>query len=732
MKKLFILLALSFTFINTSAQYSLSGTVLDAQKNTLPGASITIKNTQIGTLSDMDGNYTLHSSEKDIVVVFSYSGFHQEKIVIHFNKNNQKLDVVLKENVFEIDEVILSTPFNKLQSENVVKVSYKSVQSMQKKGIQNLMDGIAQISGVRKMSTGTGISKPVIRGLSGSRVLIYNQGVRLENFQYGDKHGMGISEAGIESVEVIKGPASLLYGSDAIGGVVYLVPEKYALPKLTQANFQSQYFSNTEGFNTNIGVKSSIENWQYLVRAALSEHADYRIPANNMVTNSRYNNKDLKAGIGYKNDLITTDIRYNFNKSQNGIPKKIGIQESSYKMSGLYQDLDNHVLSLKNTIKIKKTQIKTNIGYTNHKRVLIKDEKQKIGMQLNTLNYDTKFHLPNLKKLESIIGIQGMHQTNTNFGMSYLLPDAKIDNIGIFGTANYQIKKISIQGGLRYDTRHIITQDVSKAGEASYRPGFDKQLESYTGSLGFKSNIFKKLNIRFNMAAGFRSPNLSELASYGQHAGRIEIGNKNIKNENNWQTDFALEYENPHIEFFANAFYNQIHNYIFLAPTGEEQESMVVYQYNQKDAYLYGSEIGFHIHPHPWDWLHIETSFETVTGKSKNGDYLPLIPANRWNNQIRFINDNQYKHLDKWFVNIGIMHTFKAINVSQFESTQDAYTLFNSSLGGDFSYRSLRLNLSISAHNIFNKDYISHLSVLREQEIPEIGRNIILGVNIKI
>ena len=714
------------------AQNTVFGKITDAITGApIPGASVYITDTQKGTTSDFQGNYNLTNiQENKIKLAFSFTSYEEQQVTIQFDTPKKEQNIILHESVFELDEVMLSTPFNKLQTENVVKVSYKSMASMQKKGIQNLMDGVSQISGVTQMNTGAGISKPVIRGLTGSRVLVYNQGVRLENFQFGDFHGIGINESGIGSVEVIKGPASLLYGSDAVGGVLYLVPEKFAPVGETKVNLKSQYTSNTLGVNSTIGVKTSVDKFQFLARGAFTTNADYAIADGTRVTNSRYNDRDFKAGFGYKGNQLTTEIRYNFNRAQNGVPHDIEEQETTHEVTGKHQDLDNHILSVKNDIALKNSEIKTNIGYTWHTRTLIDEDITKIGMQLNTLNYDAKWYLPNLKKLETIVGIQGMNQTNENFGVGFLLPDASINSVGLFTNLHYDFKNLSLQGGVRYDARKITTQNISESGLPDFREGFDKDLGSFTSSIGLKSDVLTKTTLRFNVATGFRSPNLSELASKGIHAGRIEIGNSNLENEQNWQADLALEYANTHVEFFANTFINSIKNYIYLAPTGAIQDDYTVYQYEQDNAQLYGGEIGLHLHPHPYDWLHIDSSYEMVIGQLDDDTYLPLIPANQWKNQLRLTNDTKHTVLEKYYLNIGINHTFKADKISAFEAPQDAYTLLNTSLGADFKFKKISINTTLSVHNLLDKEYISHMSVLREHDVPNLGRNIIVGMNI--
>ncbi len=714
------------------AQKTIHGTITDSYTHQpIPDVSVQIEGSEKGTSSDFDGNFILKNiTQPTVTLIFSAVGYKKNRVIVIIENTTKKINIELNEAVFEIDEIILATPFNKLQSENVVKVTHKSLASMERKGIQNIMDGVSQISGVTQMSTGSGISKPVIRGLTGSRVLVYNQGVRLENFQSGDFHGIGINEAGIGSVEVIKGPASLLYGSDALGGVLYLVPEKYAPEGKTKINIKSKYTSNTLGFNNTVGVKSSTDKLQFLIRGALNTNADYAVSGGDRVTNSRYNDVDIKAGLGYKTENFTTDIRYNMNVAENGIPHSIGLQETTYDITGKHQDLENHVLSAKTEIVLKNSKIKTNIGHTWHNRKLLIEDVTKIGMQLNTLNYDAKWYLPKWDKLESIIGVQGMLQSNENFGKNLLLPDANSTNIGVFTTLHYQYKNSILQGGVRYDTRNILTKDVHEIGHENYRAGFDKDLESFTSSLGLKTTIFKNTDLRLNLASGFRAPNLSELSSKGIHSGRIEIGNVSLENEQNLQADFSLEYSNTHIEFFTNAFVNKIKDYIYLAPNGMTQDIYTVYQYEQGNAQLYGGEIGIHLHPHPWDWLHLDSSFETVTGQLENKSYLPLIPANQWKNQLRVTNNCKLNRLKKYYLNLVVNHTFEAVNINNFETQQDAYTLVNSSIGSEFVFDKINVNFNISAHNILDKKYISHLSILRENEAPNMGRNIIVGVNV--
>ncbi len=647
----------------------------------------------------------------------------------------KKQDTIHKNEPFKLDEVIVSTAFNKIQSQNVMKVEHSSIKELQKKGTVTLIEGLATIPGVSQISTGTSIGKPVIRGLSGNRVLVYSQGVRLENQQFGDEHGLGLNDAGIESVEVIKGPASLLYGSDALGGVLYFNPEKFANSGTFKTNFSQKLFSNTLGSNSTLGIKTSTENWKFIVRGAYNKHSDYKIADGDRVTNTRYQETDFKTGIEYSNSKFSSVFRYNYNDLDLGIPEEgIAEQTTSKKTAYPKQGVFNHLLSLNNVFFFEKSKLDVDLGYISNDRSEFEDsEVAVLHMKLNTFNYDAKYHLPKMGKFESIFGIQGMNQTNTNSGEEFLIPNATTNDFGFFGTGNYEWKTNVIQAGIRFDNRKIASESYEIIGNEGSFEALDKSYNSVNASLGYKTNLSKDLSLRLNVASGFRAPNLAELTSNGVHEGtnRYEVGNSDLKTEQNLQTDVNLEYKSSHIEFFANGFYNLINNYIYTSPTGEMIDNNAVFEYIQNNARLYGGEIGLHFHPHPLDWLHYETSFETVTGVKKDGNYLPLIPANNWNNTIRaeFTHKNW---LEDGFATLNISTTFNQNNLSGFETKSNGYTLVNLGLGGKVKLGKTAFTINLNGNNLFDKTYIAHLSRLKTDGIPNIGRNVVLGVNFNI
>ncbi len=517
-------------------------------------------------------------------------------------------------------------------------------------------------------------------------------------------------------------------------------------------------FQTHLGSNTSVGFKTSKDKIKFIVRGGLNSHTDYQIPDGDRVTNSRFTEKDFKTGIGFNLDQFVTEFRYNYNQSEIGIPEGIEEQTTSRSPSLPFQDLNTHILSLHNHFYLDKSKFDLNLGYIVNNRKEFEDEhdhdeeedllaidedaheneEAALDMKLKTFSYDFKYNLAKMGQFETIAGIQGMYQENQNFGEEILIPDAITNDIGLLLTSTLSINNQSaVQGGIRYDHRSLSSSSFEKEdpnfpAQEIIIDGLDRSFSNFTFSLGYKNLFFDKITSRINLASGFRAPNLAELTSFGVHHGsnRFEIGNPDLVSEQNFQVDLSLEYGNKHLEVFANGFYNKLDNYIFANPTGEIIDSYQVFEYIQSDAKLYGGEFGIHLHPHPFDWLHLESTYETVIGEQNNGDYLPLIPANKWANTIRI----EIKGTDTFneIYTALVLDSFLEQNkVSLNETPTPAYNLLHLRMGANLSFEKINIGMNLGFNNLLDETYISHLSVLKADLIPNPGRNIVLGLNFK-
>lgn len=733
MRILLFIVANFLIVFSVLSQNVLSGQITHKATSEPVFVTVHIPKLDKGAVTDAKGKYEILNIPDGIfevvVVGLGFTGY-SEKIQFE-NGENRILNIALSPSAIEIGEIVVSTGFHKLQSENVMKVEQISADKLERFGVMTIAQGLKNVPGVNVVSTGASIDKPVIRGLSYNRILTYAQGVRIENQQFGDEHGLGVNGAGIESVEVIKGPASLLYGSDAMGGVLYFNPEKFAPAKETHADFSSNYFTNTLGHAHTIGVQSSLQRFQFLARGSYAAFSDYKGGDDVRISNTRFYENDIKLGSRYIHDAFKSEVRYNYNYSVLGFPDDSPSQTISKKVNLPFQEIENHILSIDNTIYLQKSTIDLKVGYILNDRKEFEDESEdaELALKLQTLNYDVKYHFSVKEKFETIAGIQGMFQKNEAGGEAYLIPGASIADFGVFATTHYHLPKLDLQAGLRYDLRQLRTHyNILHLHE-----GFERLFNNATAAMGGRMDFSKALVGRLNLATGFRAPNLAELASMGVHEGtnRYERGSSSLKKEQNLQIDFSLEYTKEHVEVFANTFYNVIDNYIFLAPSGQQLSGFAVYDYLQQDATLYGGEAGFHIHPHPLDKLHFESSFEMVVAQLQNNDYLPLMPAHRIKNAMSYLfKDGKYRKKTEVF--IALETTLNQNRPGNFESKTGGYTLLNTGMETDLSIKKVNLKIGISATNLTNKKYIAHLSRFKEEGYLNMGRDIKMSLKLKI
>jgi iron complex outermembrane receptor protein len=357
-----------------------------------------------------------------------------------------------------------------------------------------------------------------------------------------------------------------------------------------------------------------------------------------------------------------------------------------------------------------------------------------IQMRLATLTYEAKLYLPSDKSSEYIIGYQGLNQHNANLNNREvkLLPDAGLSNHSVFGLLQHTFfEKLKIQTGIRYDRKSISTRSIGNSTDTlNYRPSLSRFYGSFSGSFGATYHFTDEFLIRANLAAGFRTPNLAELTSNGQHELRFEIGNPNLVPENSYETDLSIHYHVDNVTFDLAGFYNNINNFIFISPTGEETGSgSPVYRYMQANSHLYGGEAGFHIHPEPVKWLHFITSFSTVTGKQENGEYLPFIPANKLQFEIR-AEKERLLFLRKAYLSFHSLIAFNQNRPAPDESSTPGYQLLDVGVGGNIHLKNQLILISIQVNNLFDKRYIDHLSTLKEVNSFNPGRNISLNLRI--
>ncbi len=618
----------------------------------------------------------------------------------------------------------------------------------------NLVDAVGHLPGLSQISTGAGISKPVIRGLGCNRVVVVDQGIRQEGQQWGDEHGLEVDEEGVHSVEVLKGPASLMYGSDAIAGVMILHPEHPLEEGTMQVKVGSQYQTNNGLYDYRVGfagnTKGFVWNWHFLDKAA---HC-YKNKVDGYVPGSFFKERDIQGMLGINRGWGHSWLRFSRVSFTPGITEGelVGtdFDGKSYSIVSPFQKVLHYKAISDNAWYFGDGTLKAVIGYQqNYRREFEEEETPELAMRLHTVNYDIKYlhSLPHDWKIAT--GIGGMWQRNVNQGEEYLIPDHHLLDIGVFATAEWQYQKWHFSGGARFDNRHLKTTSLTEEGVLRFE-ALSKNFTGITGSLGVVWNVTDRINLRLNAARGFRAPTVSELSSNGVHEGSIqyELGNAGLKAEKSTQLDLGFDYTSHYVSLQASLFTNWINDYIFLARLPYETDGYRTYQYREGDARLMGGEVSVDVHPiNP---LHFENAFSYVRGiqldQPDEARNLPMMPAPKWTSDIRYEFPNFAKnHCRRTFLAFGMEYNFrqnKFYAVDNTETATPSYALFNLSAGMDLHiFGHNCIELTFSCQNLFDKAYQPHLSRLKyvdtgsltgRQGISAMGRNFCFKVSVPI
>ncbi len=607
---------------------------------------------------------------------------------------------------------------------------------MKERGAQTLSDALSTLPGVSQLTTGP-ISKPVIRGLYGDRIQVNINGLKIEDQQWEDEYGLGLSDVGVDRVELIKGPASLLYGSNAMGGVVNLVEENFPESEKKRNNLNLKLFSNTYGTGLDYGFRKSGKN-TFILRAGAESHADYSDGAGNRVPNTRFAMYNLKLGYLINRSAFKSENRFLVSYNQFGfVADSADLLEDadeprlSREFEDAYQNVMSSMISSANTFNLNESsELKVTLGFQNNlRRELERSENEDLYLSLNTLSLNTALKKLLSSRLTWINGLNGMFQTNTNYGSRIIVPDASIAELSAFSYLNYRqvIGNVNgnFEGGLRYDRKQIITHETGVLNPPSSTiPPFNKSLGDFTGSFGESLN-FSHLTLKFDLSSGFRTGNLAELAANGQHEGTAYwyIGNPNMRPEQCLNEDLSASWQHSWLTIRGSVYNNRFWDYIYLQPSSDMIQSYTVYRYEQTDATLRGFEAGLTIEKIRRFSFSADYSF--LDARKDDGSWLPMIPANRLQFDSRYKLPLQEKaKMQNAFVSLGLNYTSEQNRTDIYESPTPGYWILNA--GAGFTIRSVRILLT--CRNLTDQLYYDHLSHLKYYGLHDMGRNIVLNV----
>lgn len=678
MKKI-ILLMLCLQSLVTFSQNSLKGTIINkTNKEPLPGVLVFFPDLKTGVTTNSNGVYEANKLPKTKTIVQVKLLGYKTIIKTIDLSTTSTFDIELEESVVEAEEIVVTgtSHATELKRNPAAIISIDSKYLSQTTS-NNIIDAMAKVPGLSALSSGPNVSKPYIRGLGFNRILTLFDGVRQDGQQWGDEHGIEIDQFLVDRIEIVKGPASLIYGSDALAGVINMLPAHAAAEGKIVGGWINSYQTNNKQIASSLDLAGNIKGYVFGVRASKKMASTYKNKVDGNVFGTKYDETDFNAYLGVNKSWGYSRINFSMYDNIQEIPDgdrdsssrkftKILSEDDtirpivsddelqSYSIGGVRQRVQHYRLYTDNNIFFKNSKLGIKLGVQQSHRREYENPSHRneagLNLLLNTGTYDIKYHLPEWKGIESTIGINGMVQQNKNYkAMEFLIPDYESYDFGPFAFIKKSFGKIDLAGGVRYDVRSIKNDDLYTKIDATghgevveYNPNdttivkkFDANsntFSGFSGSLGATFLINEALSVKLNVARGYRAPNITEFAAMGVHPGTDykQVSDPNSKPEFSLQQDLGIFYDNEHISGSIELFNNNISNYFYNEKLSslqggdslyiENGDAYKVFKIKQTQAQLYGAEFSLDIHPHPLDWLHFENTASFTYGLNRGGN----------------------------------------------------------------------------------------------------------------
>ncbi len=784
-----------FLYAQTTAQQAallLRGVLQNDSGVPVSGAEIEITGLHRTVISDSVGAFSFAQIPRGNHSLQVRAPGYRTRLITATVPQPTSLHITLQEAVVEAQEVVVTGISGSTEKRRTpLAIATIRQAELLQDASTNIVDALTHIPGVNQITTGPAVSKPVIRGLGFNRTVVITDGVRQEGQQWGDEHGLEADDYQVEKVEVLKGPASLTYGSDALAGVINIIfgnpiPQGQIRGQFL-ANYQSN--SNLRALHGKLGGNSGGLSWNGWGTG--KEAQDYQNKHDGQVFNSRFRNLNFGGMLGIagmkgssrltfsqfgqqlglvEGERDSATGRFVHVVDNNGTAEETVVwgKEHSYKPVVPMQHIRHRKLIWANQLYLHNgSRLALTLGAQENDRREYEDilapEVPALHLQLRTGTYDLQYLFKEQAGWNLTLGAGGMTQQNRNLGEEFIIPDYHLQEGGLYGLARRQNGRWLWSGGLRSDVRTLHAEGLTDDGEERFTD-FNRTFANLSGSLGASYTSSESLTLRANAASGYRAPNIAELAANGVHEGtfRYEYGNRDLSPEHSFQLDLGATFSNEHVLVDGALFYNQVDNYIYLhklfgasgtdsIPTAANPEGYSAYQFGQRGAALLGGELFVDLHPHPFHWLHFQNTFSYVAGHFRDAPadsmrYLPQIPPFRWTSELRADRPEMGRFLRNGYLKIGLDFTAtqsRIFSAYETETETPGYWLLSAGTGVSVVNKKGRplCDLLIAGQNLTDAAWQSHLSRLKYAPINEatgrrgiwgMGRNISVTLSVPV
>lgn len=790
---LFLSIIVLSEFLYGQRPVEIKGRVVNEKNEPLTGASVFFFPEKKGTITDERGFFRIDNIAKgQYEIRVSFLGYALYRDSVNVVKSTT-YDVKLKVAPLNLQEVVVTDNYaEKRKKELSLNVEIVNDDYLKQNMGGSLMNSLERLPGVTTIDIGAGQSKPVIRGLGFNRVVVVENSIKHEAQQWGADHGLEIDQYAVENIEVVKGPASLMYGSDAVGGVIDMNNRKLPVINTWGGSVDITGKTNNNYLGSSVSLYGRKEQFYAGIRGTILDFADFKVPADSVDIYSyraSLDNRNMRNTAGREINLhgnfgfIGNQFQSRFFVSN--VSSKTGFFANAHGLepcnvdTGLhdksnrdiqypYQKVNHFKVTNTSKYQWKKMKVVMDLGFQRNFR---QEWSQYVShghmpaVPPDTLNFNPdierefekyigsanlKFHYQPSDKADFSFGINSQYQDNSIGGRGFIIPEFRQTDIGAFAVGRYSFTPEShLRAGIRYDFGTLNTKKyydwfLSPAGEeddeklVNLKRAEDirRSFSNFTWSLGYNYNP-EKWSIKANIGKSFRMPIAKELAANGvnYHYFRYEVGDKTLLPEISWQIDAGAEYQAKHIAFGLTPFLNYFSNYIYLNPTSEHDRlygnGNQVFYYTESRVFRYGGEV--HAHYEPTRFLHLGVIGEYVYSEQLSGDKkgftLPFSPPPSAIFNIRY-RRNKLGFFENPYVTLDYRVTASQNNIVPPEAPTDGFQIVNIGMGGDAHLGNQKLTLSMQVQNLFNTKYLNHTSYYRLINVPEPGRNFVVNISI--
>lgn len=743
-----------FLFISSilHAQHTVSGIVSDKAEKTLllQDVSVFIPEFNRLDLSKEGGTYILRNVGIGTVTLqFTKRGYKSVVQTISTKDSATVVNVEMEPSIKSPEEVTDVSGQTKLAGNTPFINQAFSGYELRRRGQSSFLTTLTYEPGLDKFSYGS-LSKPIIRGLSFNHIAYYQSSVPIGLFNrtWYELSAIALMEEGIERVEVIKGPATILYGENAMGGVMIFTDEKMPMPGTIKGDVNFGFFTNTVGFNADAAIKGSgLKGEFFLVRMGGKSHTSYiqgngdlirkNTEAKEFAYNSGYATGSFKGTGGVSKKWGQSKISFSYLKQQNELVRSLtdsavaqieNNEERNRKILEPFIENSLLIASTENIILIKKSSIRFNASWQGNNS----EGYDKFSGQ----SVDLKYISNPSKPFGYTVGTQGRF---SHSGVNSIdEPHYKTKGFGIYSLLRYDLAKVSFLGGVRYDSKSVVNTIYLT----------DKKYSIPSVSAGLAFHASDEVTFKLNASTGFSVPVEEQDIQYIFSYGYLPASLSELLEEKNVGGDFELSWLHRNVSLCLNAFVNKIQNYLYQQPNEVDFSKIITatrFYFFQSDATFYGGEFSFQIHPVSVKWLSLGSNYSISRGEFDASTYnVPLMPADKIVSNVTFQSDRM-NYLYRPFIRITLRNYLKQDRPYTFiepndlernyETPTDGFNLLDIDLGGTFHLGKDEFDVSLSVSNIFNTGHYNHLSRLKYLSpvaVREMGRDISIRLHIPI